>query len=73
MYGQFSKMGSLSGSFLRRVPYYFGDLKGDPNLENYACVQGPEFSPTCGFRARAYEFKVFASRALQIRVRDLRC
>ena len=27
--------GSLLGSFFIRVPYYFGDPKGDPNLENY--------------------------------------
>ena len=26
--GQFSKVGSLLGSFLLRVPYYIGDLKG---------------------------------------------
>ena len=29
------KLGSLSGFFFVRVPYYIGDLKGDPNLENY--------------------------------------
>ena len=34
-YGQFSKLGSLLGPFLIRVPYYTGDLKRDPNLENY--------------------------------------
>ena len=23
-----------------RVPYYIGDIKGDPNFENYPCAQG---------------------------------
>ena len=32
--GQFSKLESRSGSFLRGVPHYFGDRKGDPYLEN---------------------------------------
>ena len=34
-YGWFSKIGSLWGSFFIRVPYYIGDPKGDPHLENY--------------------------------------
>ena len=27
------------GSFLIRVPYYTGDLKRDPNLENYHIME----------------------------------
>ena len=34
-HGKFSKLGSLSRSFFVRVPYNFGDLTKDPNLENY--------------------------------------
>ena len=33
-YGQFSKLGSCLGVLFIRVPYYSGDLKRDPNLEN---------------------------------------
>ena len=35
----FSKLGALLGLlfFLIRVPFYFGDRKWDPNLENYPC------------------------------------
>ena len=36
--GQFSKLGSLFGSFFVRVAYYIGDLERDPNLENYPSV-----------------------------------
>ena len=39
MYGQLSKLGSLLGSFFIRVPYYLGDPKKDPNLENYLYVE----------------------------------
>ena len=35
--GRFSKLGFLLGPFFRRVPYYIGDPKRDPNLENYLC------------------------------------
>ena len=35
--GQFSKLGSLLGSLFTRVPYYVGDPKRDPHLENYPC------------------------------------
>ena len=35
VYGWFSKLGSLLGVLFARVPYYIGDLKRDPNLENY--------------------------------------
>ena len=36
--GRFSKFGSLFGDpfFWGGAPFYFGGLKGDPNLENYA-------------------------------------
>ena len=33
----FSKLGSLLGSCFIRVPHYNGDLKRDPDLENYLC------------------------------------
>ena len=33
LYGRFSKLGSLFNfGFFLRVPYYFGNLKGDPIL-----------------------------------------
>ena len=32
---QFSELGSLLGVRFTRVPYYIGDPKRDPNLENY--------------------------------------
>ena len=31
-------VGSLSGSFLHKVPYYMGDLNRDPKLENYRYI-----------------------------------
>ena len=34
-YGYFFKLGSLWGVLFVRVPYYMGDQKPDPNLENY--------------------------------------
>ena len=36
-WGQFSKLGSLLGSLFARAPYYVGDPKWDPHLENYPC------------------------------------
>ena len=33
--GSFLNFGSLLGVLFIRVPYYIGDLKGDPTLENY--------------------------------------
>ena len=32
---QFSKLGFPFGVLFIRVPYYFGDLERDPNLESY--------------------------------------
>ena len=34
-YGQFSKLAPLSGSFFMKLPYFWGDPKRDPHLENY--------------------------------------
>ena len=33
--GSSLKLGSLLGSLFLRVPYYIGDLKRDPSLENH--------------------------------------